>query len=312
VSTGWYKRRRGILEHIDSGIIDLLESGIHDYLSLKANLLIGSPCSIPVGVVFTSAPAIHVHCHRVSERTIQRCLEHMEAIGWLKFSTWRTNGKRGNYAVLLCRGSVHDLSGNEYRINGEKTTDWRLPVYEPFGEVSGSALIGVVTLSGNREVRSEEARQEEKSKAKPAAKTTQAADLRYQPFVDFAYRSFEAKHRQKPTWSVKDFNGLKALLKRNQTLAAAELERRWQHYSGSTEPFTAKQGDSLAYFCAKFDSFIDGPILGTTGGKADGKAVSGHQERQKRTLEARDRALSRGRRWTDTDRPVLAAGSERG
>jgi hypothetical protein len=117
-SAGWYKRRRGILEHIESGTIDLLESGIHDYLSLKANLLIGSPCSVPVGVVFTSAPAIHIHSRRVSERTIQRCLEHMEQIGWLK--TWKVDGKRGNYPVLVCRGSVHDLSGNEYRINGEK------------------------------------------------------------------------------------------------------------------------------------------------------------------------------------------------
>jgi hypothetical protein len=39
-----------------------------------------------------------------------------------------------------------------------------------------------------------------------------------------------------------------------------ELERRWLNYLGSTEPFTAKQGDSLAYFCSKFDTFIDGPI----------------------------------------------------
>lgn len=273
MSVGYYKRRRGILDHIDSGAVDLLETGIHDYLSLKANLLIGSPCSIPVGVVFTSAPAIHVHCHRVSERTIQRCLEHMEAIGWLKFSAWRTDGKRGNYPVLLCRGSVHDLSGNEYRINGEKTTDWRLPVYEPVGEVSGSVSTGVVTLSGNREVRSEEATREKKSKAKPAAKTTQPADPRFQLFVDFAYRSYEAKHAQKPNWNEKHFNGLKALLKRNQTLTLAELERRWQHYSGSTEPFTANQGDSLAYFCSNFDRFIDGPQVhakGNSNGKLSG------------------------------------------
>ena len=71
MSEGFYKRRRGILEHIEAGTVDLLESGIHDYLSLKANLVIGSHCSIPVGVVFTSAPAIHAHCRLVSERTVQ-------------------------------------------------------------------------------------------------------------------------------------------------------------------------------------------------------------------------------------------------
>jgi hypothetical protein len=255
MSAGWYKRRRGILEHIESGTIDLLESGIHDYLSLKANLLIGSRCSIPVGICFTSAPAIHVHCPRVSERTIQRCLEHMEQIGWLR--TWKVAGKRGNYPVLVCRGSVHDLSGNEYRINGEKTTDWRQPVYEPVGEVSGSVSTGVVTLSGNREKRVEN---QEKRK-KPAAKPAQPADPRYRALVDFAFQSYEVKHGQKPNWNGKDFKNLTALLRKNQSLTSEELQRRWENYASSTEDFTRRQGDSLAYFCSKFDSFIDGPLI---------------------------------------------------
>jgi hypothetical protein len=167
MSTGWYKRRRGILEHIESGTIDLLESVIHDYLSLKSNLLIGGPCSIPVGVVFTSAPAIHIHYRRVCERTIQRCLEHLEEIGWIK--TFIVDGKRGNYPVLVCRASVHDLSGNEYRINGEKTTDWRQPVYEPVGEVSAEVLSGVGNLSGNREGRTKNERKLRRDKNAPSA-----------------------------------------------------------------------------------------------------------------------------------------------
>lgn len=150
---GFYKRRRAVVEHIEAGTIDLLEDGIHDYLSLKANLLIGSPSSIPAGVCFTSAPAIHAHCKRVSERTIQRCLEHLEAIDWLK--TWKTPGKRGNYPTLLCRASVHDLSGNEYRVNAEATTDWRHPVYDPVGELSGKCRHSVFNLAGNRELRKE-------------------------------------------------------------------------------------------------------------------------------------------------------------
>ena len=160
MSEGFYKRRRGIIEHIEAGSIDLLESGIHDYLSLKANLLIGSSCSIPVGVCFTSAPAIHAHCKRVSERTIQRCLEHLESIGWLR--TWKTPGKRGNYPTLLCRASVHDLTGNEYRINGEKTVDWRHPVYEPVGEVSGKCRHSGGALSGHREGRQEKREKRQK------------------------------------------------------------------------------------------------------------------------------------------------------
>jgi hypothetical protein len=168
MSAAFYKRRRGILEHIESGEIDLLESGIHDYLLLKANLLIGSRCSIPVGVCFSSAPAIRAHCRRVSERTIQRCLKHLEEIGWLK--SWKTRGKRGNYPVLLCRASVHDLSGKEYRINGQKTIDWQHPVYEAVGEVSEGCLRSDFTPSGHREKREEkiEKRRQEEAPAPPS------------------------------------------------------------------------------------------------------------------------------------------------
>lgn len=153
MSAGFYKRRRGILEHIEAGNIDLLESGIHDYLSLKANLLIGSPSSIPVGIVFTSAPAIHAHCKRVSERTIQRILEHLEEIGWIK--TFRTPNQRGNYPSLICRASVHDLSGNEYRVNADATTDWRHPVYEVVGQLSPETANVVGNVAGLREERTE-------------------------------------------------------------------------------------------------------------------------------------------------------------
>lgn len=150
---GFYKRRRGILEHIEAGKIDLLENGIHDFLSLKANLLIGSDCSIPVGCVYTSAPAIHAHCKRVSQRTIQRILEHLEAIGWIR--TFREPNQRGNYLTLICRASVHDLFGNEYRINAEATTDWRHPVYEPVGQVSPETVNAVRKVARHREVREE-------------------------------------------------------------------------------------------------------------------------------------------------------------
>jgi hypothetical protein len=168
LSAGFYKRRRGILEHIESGEVDLLESGIHDYLSLKANLLIGSQSSIPVGVVYTSAPAIHVHCKRVCERTIQRILGHLEAIGWIK--SFKIDGKRGNYPVLMCRASVHDLSRNEYRINGDMTVDYQHPVYEPVGEVSGSCPESAESLSGNREerVKTKEKKKKEGAPATPS------------------------------------------------------------------------------------------------------------------------------------------------
>jgi hypothetical protein len=167
MTSGFYKRRRGILEHIEAGTIDLLESGIHDYLNLKANLLIGSDSAIPVGFVFTSAPAIHAHCKRVSERTIQRILEHLEEIGWIK--TFRAPNQRGNYLSLICRASVHDLSGNEYRINASATTDWRHPVYEPVGQLSPETGNVVLKVAGLREERAENRERRKKQSAATAA-----------------------------------------------------------------------------------------------------------------------------------------------
>lgn len=131
---GFYKRRRGVYEHIMDGTIDLLEDGIHDFLCLGANLVIGGDSSKPAGICFSSAPAIHAHCRRVSERTIQRCLEHLETINWIK--TFRAPNQRGNYPVLICRATVHNLSGDEYRVNADATVDWRHPVYEPVGQLS--------------------------------------------------------------------------------------------------------------------------------------------------------------------------------
>jgi hypothetical protein len=118
---------------------------------------------------------------------------------------------------------------------------------------------GLVTPMSQGEVRSH--RSEVRRESKPAEKPTRTADPRFQSFFDFAFQSYQRKHGQAPNWSGKDRKNLTALLRQNQTLTPPELERRWNHYTASTELFTGKQGDSLAYFCTKFDSFIDGPIL---------------------------------------------------
>jgi hypothetical protein len=138
MSAGFYKRHRWIVQRIDCGEIDLLDSGILDYLCLKANLIIGNGYKLPAGVVLSSAPALQVRYKRVSVRTIERHLKKLEKLGLLKFSCWWKCGRRGDYPVVICGAPVHDMSGNEYRVNCEKTGDWRDPVYEPVGELSAS------------------------------------------------------------------------------------------------------------------------------------------------------------------------------
>jgi hypothetical protein len=154
MNAGFYKRRRGILEHLEAGRISLLDLAVHDYLNLKANLVVGNGFSLPAGVCITSAAAIHATCpSQISERAVQRSLKHLEKIGWIK--TWKVRGKRGNYPVLLCRASVHDLSGNEYRVNGDGTRDWRQPALVAVGELSSLRSEADPKLSGDREVRTE-------------------------------------------------------------------------------------------------------------------------------------------------------------
>jgi hypothetical protein len=53
---------------------------------------------------------------------------------------------------------------------------------------------------------------------------------------------------------------LKGLLNRARSLTLEEFKRRWLNFVGSTDPFIKKQGGSLAYCCANFDQFINGPV----------------------------------------------------
>jgi len=174
VTDGFYKRRRGVAEHIESRAISFLEDGIHDYLNLKANLVIGNGYSLPAGVCLTSAAALHAVDPSISERTYRRKLEHLAKIGWIK--SWKIRGKHGNFPVILCRASVHDLSGNEYRVNGAETTDWRNPVYEPVREVSTSCPRTDRELSADRELREVESGEKRKERKPRAAKTAAPTD----------------------------------------------------------------------------------------------------------------------------------------
>jgi hypothetical protein len=116
--------------------------------------------------------------------------------------------------------------------------------------------------------------QHQKERKKPAPKpAAPSGDPRFQPFLAFAVGAFEQKHGQKPTWTGKDFKALSTMLASNRSLDADELQRRFRNYISSTETFTQKQGDSLAYFCARIDSFLAGPMLAVQGrGTANGNA----------------------------------------
>lgn len=124
---GYYPRRRGILEHLDMGRIELIDLAIHDMLCQLAQVFVGGDSCVPPGVVITSAPAIasRGRCHA---KVAQRSLERLEAVGFIK--RWMVKGKHGSYPILINKFEVRDASMNKYRINCESTTSWEHPIAE--------------------------------------------------------------------------------------------------------------------------------------------------------------------------------------
>ncbi len=277
---GFYKQYREILGLLRSGKINLLMLGIYTYLCLSANMVLGNGYDFPAGVVSTSAIALRAHFKRVSERTFQRALNRMEKVGLIKFSTWRKSGEHGNYEVLICRASVHDLSGREFQVNGTKTTDWRYPVYESVADLSQNSRRDVGEVATYREVE-----KEKKEKKNLAATTAPHTDNRYQQFLGTAFEAFRAQCGQSPTWSNKEFKGLSLFLAKQGQIELAEWQRRFQNFMASTDEFVCNQGGSILYFLANFDKFIRGPILGKGGGSATNGQPNKHEsfdERRRR------------------------------
>ena len=96
-------------------------------------------------------------------------------------------------------------------------------------------------------------------------------DARYGPFLEFARKAFETKHKHPPTWDCfgKDGSALAAFLRRAPHVTLEVWQAHILNFFDSTEVFTAKQGGSLSYFVSKFDAFASGPILeGGTHGKS--------------------------------------------
>ena len=219
--SGWYPRRRGILEHLDKGSISLLDLAVHDFLCLI--------CDYRTGIARASAEKIRALCPSgITLREIQRSLAHLEKIGWIK--RWRTHGQRGNYPILIARFSVYgtsksdsisvtedgtepdtDMSPKWYRVNAEHTTDWRNVQFEPDTDMSPSASLVVLKAVTGRgtdvspiqevEVRTE--KKDSKTQKEPESavalrvkkdfKNPKIPDPRFQPLKNAFFEEFERR-----------------------------------------------------------------------------------------------------------------------
>jgi len=131
VTKGFYRRRRGILEHLQTGQVTLFDAGLHDFVCLNAQSRLNSGSSIPPGVWVGSARKIWLlTSRRESERRIQRSLEKLERMGWIR--RFHVHGQRGDYPILVARFVVSDCAGNDFIVCAEETTDWHTPALKPY------------------------------------------------------------------------------------------------------------------------------------------------------------------------------------
>jgi hypothetical protein len=77
----------------------------------------------------------------------------------------------------------------------------------------------------------------------------------------YAFESWKARFGKPPAWAEKDFVGLARMLKRNHEITESRFKAHWDRYLGDDDEFTRKQGHSLAFFCSRFDAYMDPELL---------------------------------------------------
>jgi hypothetical protein len=222
----------------------------------------------------------------LSEKCARRALEGLEKNPegpYIKRFT--TPGKHGNYPILINRFEVTAGARMGLRLNADATVNWREPVYydpqamgEEMGEEMGEDVgkhegqyVGEQRgkdVSPNIESRIEKLEIKNPAFAgmtagagmvsRPKARKPPSEALPIlDPAKQYAYRRWQEKFGSKPSWGPKDYAGLARLLRRQRELTLAEFRARWDRYLEDRDPFPAKMGHSLTYFCSRFDTYID-------------------------------------------------------
>jgi len=245
---GFLQLRRGVWEHVRDGRMSVTEVLAFIYICCEADTRTG----IWKGCAKSLSGELGI-----PERTARDVLEKMEHGDYIR--RFAVPGSHVCYPILIHKFLITDGKHNGEQLNAiESKSPADLAYFSREQSVEDSVEHGVEDSAAQKRIENREERKRKNLAAEPAPL---AADPRYKQFIDFAHQAFEGKHNQKPTWGDKDFTNLSKLLKRRRDLTLQEMTRRWGNFLASTEWFTAKQGDSLAYFATHFDAFIDGPIL---------------------------------------------------
>jgi hypothetical protein len=263
--TGWYARRRGILEHLESGKVTLVDSAVHDYLCLIADH--------KTGVCRASAEKIHVLAGAgVSLRAIQRSLAKLEEIGWIK--RFLVPGRRGNYHIAIARFFVREASGTWLSVNLERTKDWREVQFDAVTDPSFSRQGGVTEVSPIQDSKNLEVEERKNSKAVKTGRAkarhpqkdfknlkTEEPDSRFQVIKEHYEAEFKIKnHGVNPPFDASDARNLSSLLKSQPDQTADTLTSWLQNAFNSESGYPLLPGFRLREFCSHATKFIAGPL----------------------------------------------------
>lgn len=120
MNNGFSPIRNAVQEHLEKGRLTYFDFGIYVKIHLGADY--------KTGIWWGSAKKLLVEGPAAgSLRRIQESLRRLASIIFIK--PFRVSGRHGNYPVLINKFDLRgELKG--YRVNAEKTTDWRHPVLE--------------------------------------------------------------------------------------------------------------------------------------------------------------------------------------
>lgn len=127
---GYIPLRRGVLEHVHTGRLSLMEYLVFNFLLVWADRRTGIAETNGPGIVYLSGGQIKL-------RAVQDCLASLEEKGYIK-RPFYVQGQRGDQKIFIDKYIVTDgvLSGSQLIL--PKTTDWQNPFYESRGEQGGA------------------------------------------------------------------------------------------------------------------------------------------------------------------------------
>jgi hypothetical protein len=249
---GFIQLRRGLWEHVRNGSLNPTAALAYIYILSQADTRTG---------IWKGCAQSLVSALRIPLSTAKYTLQVLDHHYIHRFMV---QGRRSCYPILCHKFLVSQGPEVGLRLDALSSTSERDLRFFP-KDVSTDVLPEVAPEVGRQRIQETRDR---RHKNKPReAKPASPADPRFQPFSDFAYKTYDVKHGRKPLWGGKDWSALKSLLNAHTevVLSLDGLKTRWENYLASTEPFTVKKAGSLAHFCLNLDEFAAGPILATLG-----------------------------------------------